>query len=96
MQSKLEDGQSGFCLGYSTTDQIFTLKQISEKSWELGKDLFAWFVDLEKAYDIVPPDKLGKVLREYGVDGHLLCAIKSFCCRPEVCVWINGKQSKPF
>ena len=35
-------------------------------------------------------------LREYGVDGQLLRAIKSFYCRPEVCVRENGKQSKPF
>ena len=95
MESKLEDGQCGFCPGRSTTDQIFTLKQIFEKSWEYGKDLFACFVDFEKACDQVPRDKLWKVLQEYDVDGHLLRAIKSFYCRPEVCVRVNGKQSKP-
>ena len=63
---------------------------------QYGKDLFACFVDLEKAYDRVPQDKLWKVLQEYGVDGQLLRAIKSFYCRPEVCVRVNGKQSKPF
>ena len=77
-------------------DQIFTLKQIFEKTWEYAKDLFACFVDLEKAFDRVPRDKLWKVLREYGVDGQLLRAIKSFYCRPEDCVRVNGKQSKPF
>ena len=60
------------------------------------QSLFACFVDLEKAYDRVPRDKLWKVLQEYGVDGQLLRAIKSFYCRPEVCVRVNGKQSKPF
>ena len=96
VESKLEDGQCGCRPGRSTTDQIFTLKQIFEKSWEYGKDLFECFVDLEKAYDRVPRDKLWKVLQEYGVDGQLLRAIKSFYCRPEVCVRVNGKQSKPF
>ena len=96
VESKLEDGQCCFRPGRSTTDQIFTLKQIFEKSWEYGKDLFACFVDLVKAYDRVPRDKLWKVLREYGVNGQLLRSIKSFYCRPEVCVRVNGKQSKPF
>ena len=96
MESKLEEGQYGFRPGRSTTDQIFTLKQIFEESWEYGKDLFAWFIDLEKAYDRVSRNKLWKVLREYGVDGQLLRAIKSFYCRPNVCVWVNNKQSKPF
>ena len=82
MESKLKDGLCGFRSGRSTTDQIFTLKQIFEKSWKYGKDLFACFVDLEKAYyDRVPRDKLWKVLREYGVNGQLLRAIRSFCCR---------------
>ena len=72
VESKLEDGQCGFRPGRSTTYQIFTLKQIFEKSWEYGKDHFACFVDLEKAYDRVPRDKLWKVLQEYGVNGRLL------------------------
>ena len=37
-----------------------------------------------------------QVLLEYGVDGQLLCTIKSFYCQPEVCVRVNGKQLKPF
>ena len=96
VESKLEDGQGDFCPGRSTTDQIFTLKQIFEKSWEHDKDLFACFVDFEKAYGRVPQNKLWEVLRKYGVNGQLLRANKSFYCRPEVCVRVNGKQSKPF
>ena len=38
-ESKLEDGQSGFRPGRSTTEQIFTPKQMFEKCWEYGKDL---------------------------------------------------------
>ena len=91
MESKLEDGQCGFRPGHSNTDQIFMLSQIFEKSWEYGKELFACFVDLKKAYDRVSRDKLWKVLREYGVDSKLLRAIKSFYCLAEVCVWVNTK-----
>ena len=35
-------------------------------------------------------------MQEYGIDGHLLIAIKSLYCHPEVCVCVNGKQSKSF
>ena len=38
----------------------------------------------------------GRFCRSYGVNGQLLRAIKSFYCRPEVCVRVTGKQSKPF
>jgi len=80
----------------SSLCQIFTVKQIFEKSWEYGKDLFACFVNHEKSYDRVPRDKHWRVLQEYGIDGQLLIAIKCFYCQPEVCVRVNGKQSKPF
>ena len=63
MESKLEDGQCGFCPDRSTTDQIFTLRQVFEKFSEYAKDVFACFVDLEKAYDQVPRDKLWRVLQ---------------------------------
>ena len=46
VESKLEDGQCGFCPRRSTTEQIFTLTQVFEKSWEFAKDVFACFVDL--------------------------------------------------
>ena len=96
---KTGDGQCGFCPGRRTMDKIFTLEQIFEKSWEYDKDLFACFVDLEKAYDRVPRGEVWKVLRKYGVaDGQLLRAITSFYWQPEVCVRVNvnGKQSKLF
>ena len=96
VESKLEDGKCGFRPGRSTTDQIFTLKKIFEKSWEYCYNLFAYFIDFEKAHDLVPRDKLWKVMQKYGVDGQLLCAIKLFYCRPEVCVQVNGKRSKSF
>jgi len=53
-------------LGRNTTNQIFTVKQIFEKPWEYGKDLFTCFVDLEKEYEWIPKEKLWKVLQEYG------------------------------
>ena len=55
-----------------------------------------FFACLRKAYDRVPRDKLWKILQEYGVDGKLLRAIKSFYFPPEVYVRVNGKQLKPF
>ena len=60
-----------FCPGCSTTDQILTMKQIFEKSWEYSKDVFACFSDHEKEYDQILQHKLWRVLQEYGFDdGH--------------------------
>ena len=77
VEPNLENGLCGFRLNGSTTDQTFPVMQIFEKVRECGKDLFACFVDLEKAYDRVSRENLWKVLREYGVDAQLLLAINS-------------------
>ena len=85
IESKPDDTQCGSRSGRSTTDQTFTLQQIFEKSWEYAKDVYTCFVDLEKAYDRVPREKLLEVLREYGVDGRLLLCVKSLYSCSEVC-----------
>ena len=64
VESVLDDSQYGFRPGRSTTDAVFTIKMILEKSWEWGIDLYAVFIDLEKALDQYNiPTKLIRVIR---------------------------------
>ena len=67
-----------------------------KKSWEYVNEINACFVDLEKAYDRIPRDKLWAVLLQYGVGGQLLTAIKSLYLHSEVCVRVNSATTKPF
>jgi len=92
----VKDTQCGFCRGRSTTDQISTLQLIFEKSWDFANDIYTCFVDLEKAYDRVPREKLWGVLREYGVDDRLLLAVKSLFFCSKVCVRVGRVKSQPF
>ena len=96
MEPKIQERQCGFRAGRGTTDQLFTLQQVLEKSWESAKPVYMAFVDLEKAYDRVPRDLLWGVLREYGIDGHLLTAIQSLYEDCRSCVRINGSKSDWF
>ena len=74
--------------GRSTTDQIFTLQQIFEKSWEYAKDVYTCFVDFEKAYNRVTREKLSGVFRENGVE--------SLCPCSEVFVLVGRVKPQPF
>ena len=60
------------------------------------KEVNACFVDLEKAYDCIPRDKLWAVLLQCGIGGQLLTAIKSLYMHSEVCVRVNSATTQPF
>ena len=50
----IDDSQFGFVPGRGTTDAIFVVRQLQEKSLAANKRLYMAFVDLEKAFDRVP------------------------------------------
>lgn len=61
--------QSGFRAGRSCTDNIFVLQQLLEKRKDRNLDTHLLFVDLEKAYDTVPIQKLFEVMTKIGLNG---------------------------
>jgi len=95
-EPKLDDNKFGVHPGRSTTDQIFTFQKSFEKSWEYAKDIYTYFVDLEKAYDRVPREEIWEMLREYGFDNRLLLAVKSLHSCSEIHVHFGGVKSQPF
>ena len=62
VEEELQEEQYGFRSGRSTVDPIFSMRQLMEKNWEYGKDLVMTFIDLEKAYDSVPREKVWETL----------------------------------
>ena len=58
----IAEQQFGFMPGRSTTDAIFCLRMLLEKWTEGQKAVHCAFIDLEKAYDRVPREKLWECL----------------------------------
>jgi hypothetical protein len=48
---KIWDVLAGFCKGMGCTDQVFSLRCITEKVLAKNQRVYCAFVDLEKAYD---------------------------------------------
>ena len=88
VKPQIQEEQCGFRPG-----QLFTLAGLLAGAWEFAHPVYMCFVDLEKAYDRVPWGILWGVLREYGVPGPLVRAIRSLYKQSESCVRILGAKS---
>lgn len=80
----LAEYQTGFRRRKSTTDHIFTLRQLMEKYYEYNKDLHILFVDFKEAYDSIDREKLWIALRNYRIPKKIvklvkICNQKTFC-----------------
>lgn len=96
VEPRIQEEQCGFRPGRGTVDQLFTLAGLLAGSWEFAHPVHMCFVDLEKAFDRVPRGTLWGVLREYGVPGPLIRAIRSLYNQSESCVRILGTKSSTF
>ena len=96
VEAKIQDTQRGFRPGRGTTDQLFILRQVFEKAWKFVKPVYIAFIGLEKAYDRVPRHLLWSVLKEYGINGHLLAVIRSLYNDCKSRGRINGSKSNSF
>lgn len=78
IEGQLGEEQYGYRKGRSTSDLLFALRIVLEKSWEFNKTVYIAFLDLKKAFDSVPRNTLWRMLGEvYGVEERLRKAIMS-------------------
>ena len=77
MNCELPVVQVGFRKGRGTRDQITNIRWIIEKAREFQKNIYFWFIDYAKAFDIVDHSKLWKILKELGIPDHLTCLLKN-------------------
>ena len=64
--------QAGFIPSRSTVNNIFILRQISEKCWEFNRDVWHVFVDFKQAYDSVHRASMFNILRYFNIPEKLI------------------------
>ena len=90
------ESQSGFRAGRSTTDMIFSVRQLQEKCQEQNQPLYLAFIDLTKAFDLVSRSGLFQLLKKIGCPPKLHSIIQSFHTDTSSTVSYNGASSDPF
>ena len=95
-QVSINNMQFGFMLGKGTTDAIFIMRQVQEKHQVKKKKLYYAFVDLEKAFDIVPREVVRWALRKLGVDEWLICTVMALYTEACTVVTTDAGLSESF
>ena len=95
-EDMIGEEQCGFRNGRGCVDQVFVMRQLCERFESKGKNLYAAYMDLEKAYDRIDRNAMWSVLEMYGVNDRLLTAVKSFYNNSEACVRVCRKKSDWF
>jgi hypothetical protein len=88
--------QAGFRPVYNTTFNTFTLNHFINKSKANKRPLYCCFVDLEKAYDSTPRDKLWQRLHHLGVRGRMLFAIAALYANVKYQIKFSNGLSEVF
>ena len=72
----------------------FTIRQLVDKSWEHTARLFFTFIDLKKAYDLVPREAMWLALKKLGVPDESAQLICSFHQGMKVNICLDGSCAK--
>jgi hypothetical protein len=90
------DHQCGFRHNRSTTDHIFSIRQILEKEWEYNEAVHQLFIDFKKAYDSVRREVLYNILIEFGIPMELVRLIKMCLSETYSRVWAGKHLSETY
>ena len=95
-EDNLGEYQCGFRPNRSTTDQIFTIRQLLEKSWEFNRDVHQLFIDFRQAYDSIARDSIWKALEDIGVPKKIIQITKQCIGNSKAKVRIGNRNTDTF
>ena len=95
-EGALDEGQAGFRLNRGRMDNVYTLNEIVQGRLRENKKTYAFFLDIQKAYDTVWHDSLWYKLWDMGVKGRMWCVIKKMYMSSRSAVLLEGEKSDSF
>jgi sorting nexin-29 len=88
--------QCGFRKGRSSTNQIFCLRMILERTCEYKVDIHQLHIDYKYAYDTINRAELVEIMKEFGIPIKLVRLVKMTLANKNSKVKIQGKLSPSF
>ena len=88
--------QAGLTAGRRTTEHIFAIRQIIEKSKEFNKSTYIAYIDFNAAFDSVSRDSLWKVLHKCGIPQELSVFMRQLYTDTRSAVCLASSLSEQF
>ena len=95
-KEKGEFSRPDLCPGRSTVEQIFTIRQLIEKTREFRRNAYVAFVYFKAAFDSVDRNSVWLILRSTGLPVKYCKLFEKLYEETESCVQVNGKRSTTF
>ena len=96
-EGALHEGQAGFRINRNYIDNnLYTVNQIVQGRLREDKKTYAFFLDIQKAYDSVWHDGLWYKLWDMGVKGRMWRVIKKMYESSKSVVLLEGEKSDTF
>ena len=81
VEEAMSEEQAGFRKGRGTMDQIFVIRQLSEKHIERNRTLYNNFIDYKQAFDSLWQEGLWRSMRHCGIPEELVLLLTTLCCQ---------------
>ena len=88
--------QAGFRRGRRLAEHIMSIKVLAQQGRAGNVNIFACFIDLQSAYDLVPRDLLFKILEAYDLPSIIIRIIRSVYDSAEFCVRVGAGAASIF
>uniref|UniRef100_A0A8D8Q762 Craniofacial development protein 2 n=1 Tax=Cacopsylla melanoneura TaxID=428564 RepID=A0A8D8Q762_9HEMI len=76
-EERVANTQFGFMKGVGTRDALFSLQVLFQRCRDVNCDIYACFVDYQKAFDRIRHEKMIEILKTIGMDGKDLRIIRN-------------------
>ena len=96
VEPRMKEEQAAFRHLRQTQDHIFSLRMVTEKTLDRGRNIYLAFLDLKAAFDSVPRQEIWNALQEKRIPSNLISTIKSAYLDPKGVIRLNGIKSAPF
>lgn len=95
-EANLGDYQCGFRVNHSTTDHLFTIRQIHEKAYEYNINLHNLYIDFKQALDSISREAMINDLAALGIPAKLIRLVKATLNGFKTIVRVNNEYTELF